>query len=226
MYRQRIYGDLARFHVLDTRQYRADQFPGGSIGDVPERRDPSRQILGEEQEAWLLGALGGDDVTWDVMANTVLFSRLDSDDTAGERFSTGQWDAYQASQQRVIDTVIAKDVAGFVILTGDIHRNYHLNVLADFEDPESRVVGVEFAGTSISSGRDGAATDAGLEVRRRANPHLIASDLRRGYLRCSITHDRWTTKVRAIDKISTRDYQAWTSQELVTIPGRPGIQVS
>lgn len=105
------------------------------------------------------------------LANTVLFSRLDSDATAEDRFSTGQWDSYQAAQQRVVDAVIDKDVDGFVVLTGDIHRNYHLNVLADFEDPDSRVVGVEFAGTSISSGRDGTQTDAGLEIRKQANPH-------------------------------------------------------
>jgi alkaline phosphatase D len=224
MYRQLTYGNLARFHVLDTRQYRTGQLPGGTVGDTPERRDPSRQILGETQEAWLLDSLGSGEVTWDVMANQVLFSRLDSDDTEGERFSTQQWDAYQAAQQRVIDAVAAKNVEGFVVLTGDIHRNYHLDVHADFEDPESRVVGVEFAGTSISSGRDGGETDAGLELRKRANPHLISADLRRGYLRCHITPDLWSTQVRAIDRISTREYQAWTSNTLVTFPGRPGIE--
>ena len=225
MYRQLDYGDLARFHVIDTRQYKTGQLPGSAVGDTAERRDPARQILGTTQEAWLLDSLGSGATTWDVMANTVLFSRLDSDDTAGERFSTGQWDAYQAAQQRVIDTVAAKDAGGFVVLTGDIHRNYHLNVLKDFEDPDSAVVGVEFAGTSISSGRDGGETDSGLEVRKRANPHLVSADLRRGYLRCRITHDLWTTQVRAIDRISTLDYRAWTSHTLVTAPRRPGIQL-
>ena len=226
MYRQINYGDLVRFHVIDTRQYKTGQLPGSTVGDTAERRDPSRQILGPTQETWLLDNLGSGQTTWDVMANTVLFSRLDSDDTAGERFSTGQWDAYQAAQQRVIDTVAAKDAGGFVVLTGDIHRNYHLNVLSDFEDPDSRVVGVEFAGTSISSGRDGGETDAGLEVRKRANPHLVSADLRRGYLRCRITHDLWTTQVRAIDRISTLDYQAWTSHTLVTAPRHPGIEIA
>jgi len=226
MYRQLSYGDLVRFHVIDTRQYKTGQLPGSTVGDTAERRDPSRQILGPAQEAWLLDNLGSGQTTWDVMANTVLFSRLDSDDTVGERFSTGQWDAYQATQQRVIDTVAAKDAGGFVVLTGDIHRNYHLNVLSDFEDPDSRVVGVEFAGTSISSGRDGGETDAGLEVRKRANPHLVSADLRRGYLRCRIAHDLWTTQVRAIDRISTLDYRAWTSHSLVTDPRRPGIEIA
>ncbi len=223
IHRRLTYGDLVSFHVLDTRQFRTTQFPGGAIGDGPQRRDPSRQMLGEEQEAWLLDGLGAGRTTWDAMANTVLFSRLDSDDTEGERFSTGQWDAYQAAQQRVIDTVVQKDLGGFVVLTGDIHRNYHLNVLSDFEDPESEVVGVEFAGTSISSGRDGMETDAGLELRKRANAHLVSADLWRGYLRCRISHAQWATEVRAIDRISSAQYRAWTSQTLVTRPGRPGI---
>jgi alkaline phosphatase D len=226
MYRELTYGDLVRFHVTDSRQYKTGQLPGSTVGDTPERRDPSRQILGAAQEAWLLDSLGSGQTTWDVMANTVLFSRLDSDDTVGERFSTGQWDAYQAAQQRVIDTVAAKDAGGFVVLTGDIHRNYHLNVLADFEDPASDVVGVEFAGTSISSGRDGSQTDAGLELRKAENPHLVYADLWRGYLRCRVTHDEWRTELRAIDRISTLDYHASTSTTLVTLPGHPGLHVA
>ena len=226
MYRQLEYGDLVRFHVVDTRQHKTGQLPGSTVGDTPERRDPSRQMLGQTQEAWLLDSLGSGDTTWDVMANTVLFSRLDSDETAGERFSTGQWDAYQAAQQRVIDAVAARNAGGFVVLTGDIHRNYHLDILSDFEDPDSTVVGVEFAGTSISSGRDGGETDAGLELRKRANPHLVSADLRRGYLRCRITHDLWSTQVRAIDRISTLDYRAWTSHTLTTAPRQPGIQIA
>lgn len=223
MHRRLTYGDLVQFHVLDTRQHRTTQLPGGTTGDVPARRDPSRQMLGLEQEAWFLDGLGSGGTTWDVMANSVLFSRLDSDATEGERFSTGQWDGYQAAQQRVIDTVVGKGVDGFVVLTGDIHRNYHLNVLADFEDPGSAVVGVEFAGTSISSGRDGKETDAGLEIRKQANAHLVSADLWRGYLRCRITPEQWTTEVRAIDRISEQSYQAWTSNVLHTFPGRPGI---
>ena len=85
---------------------------------------------------------------------------------------------------------------------------------------------MEFAGTSISSGRDGGETDAGLEVRKRANPHLVSADLRRGHLRCRITHDLWTTQVRAVDRISSLDYRAWTSHTLVTAPRRPGIEIA
>ena len=125
-----------------------------------------------------------------------------------------------------MDAVREKNLGGFVVLNGDIHRNYHLNVLADFEDPTSDIVGVEFAGTSISSGRDGGQTDAGLELRKAENPHLVYADLWRGYLRCRISHADWRTEVRAINRISTLDYQASTSTTLVTLPGRPGLVVA
>ena len=225
MHRHLTYGDLVRFHVLDTRQFRTTQLPGGTTGDGPERRDPTRQMLGVEQESWLLDGLGSGGTTWDALANTVLFSRLDSGAGALEQFSTGQWDSYRVAQQRVVDAVVDKQVDGFVVLTGDIHRNYHLDVLADFDDPSSAVVGVEFAGTSISSGRDGSQTDAGLELRKAENPHLVSADLWRGYLRCRITHDEWATEVRAIDRVTTLTYDAWTSQTLRTFPGRPGLVV-
>ena len=224
MHRRLTYGDLVRFHVTDSRQFRTTQLPGGTVLEGPARRDPSRQMLGAEQEAWLLDGLGSG-TTWDVMANTVLFSRLDSGAGAVEQFSTGQWDSYRVAQQRVVDTVVDKQIGGFVVLTGDIHRNYHLDVLANFDDPSSAVVGVEFAGSSISSGRDGSQTDAGLELRKAENPHLRSADLWRGYLRCRITHDEWTTEVRAIDKVTTLEHRAWTSQTLRTFPGRPGLVV-
>ena len=101
---------------------------------------------------------------------------------------------------------------------------YHLNVLADFEDPDSKVVGVEFAGTSISSGRDGGETDAGLEVRKRANPHLVKADLRRGYPAGSPTT---CGRRRCVPSTASHpDYSAWTSHTLVTDPRRPGIEIA
>ena len=46
LYRRLTFGDLLDIHVLDTRQYRSDQ-------DQALRLDPTRTILGDEQEQWL-----------------------------------------------------------------------------------------------------------------------------------------------------------------------------
>ncbi len=52
LFRRSTFGDLLDVHVLDTRQYRSDQ-------DQTRRLDPSRTILGDEQERWLLDNLAG-----------------------------------------------------------------------------------------------------------------------------------------------------------------------
>ncbi len=97
-------------------------------------------------------------------------------------------------------------VDNFVVLTGDVHRNYDLDILADYDTPGSATVGVEFAGTSISSGRDGQDSDAGVQDRYAANPHLKFANLQRGYLRCRVDHESWTTELRVLDRVSTPDY--------------------
>lgn len=51
MYRRFRYGNLAEFNVLDTRQYR-NNFPANEA----ERLEPSRSILGFDQERWLFTA--------------------------------------------------------------------------------------------------------------------------------------------------------------------------
>ncbi|MGI8622914.1 MAG: alkaline phosphatase D family protein [Solirubrobacteraceae bacterium] len=225
LYRRISYGDLAQFNVLDTRQYRSSSLPGSTTPDTPERRDPSRTMLGDTQEAWLLNGLSASPARWNVLAQSVLFGRLDSDASDAERFSTGQWDGYQAAQQRIIDHVSEQSVDNFVVLTGDVHRNYDLDILADYENPGSRTVGVEFAGTSISSGGDGVDNDAGLDVRRAANPHLKFANLQRGYIRCRVDHQSWTTELRVLDRISDPDdYSVSTRKTLTTEAGNPGLE--
>ena len=58
---------------------------------------------------------------------------------------------------------------------------------ADFDKPESAVVGTEFTGTSISTGGDGADTRAGMDKIMSENPQLKFFNAQRGYVRCSVT---------------------------------------
>ncbi|MBA3309303.1 MAG: alkaline phosphatase D family protein [Nocardioidaceae bacterium] len=223
LYRRLTYGNLAQFNVLDTRQYRSPSLPGSRTLDTPERRDPSRTMLGTAQEAWLLDGLSASSARWNVLANSVLFGRLDSDPSDGQSYSTGGWDGYQASQQKIIQHVTDQTVDNFVVLTGDVHRNYDLDILADYDTPGSATVGVEFAGTSISSGRDGQDSDAGVQDRYAANPHLKFANLQRGYLRCRVDHESWTTELRVLDRVSTPEYSVSTRKTLMTEAGNPGL---
>lgn len=224
MYRRFTYGDLAEFSLLDARQYRSPEIDG-VLPDGGPRRDPDRTILGAPQREWLLDGLGRSSTRWNVMAQGVLFGMLDTDPGLDRAFANGAWDGYQADQQRVIDGVRERQVDNLVVLTGDIHRNYDLNILADFDDPDSEIVGVEFAGTSITSGGDGEDTNAGLEQRLAANPHLKLANMQRGYLRCHLDHQAWRTDLRVIDTPVTAmgDYQASTRASFVTEAGNPGL---
>ena len=53
LFRRVEWGDLATFHMLDTRQYRSDQSCGDGYDDCPESFDPARSLPGAAQEAWL-----------------------------------------------------------------------------------------------------------------------------------------------------------------------------
>lgn len=182
-------------------------------------------MLGDTQEAWLLNGLSASSTRWNVMAQGVLFGQLDTDASEAERYSTGGWDGYQAAQQRIIDHVSQQGIDNFVVLTGDVHRNYDLDILADYDNPGSRTVGVEFAATSISSGGDGIDSNAGLEERYAANEHLKFANLQRGYIRCRIDHQAWTTELRVLDKVSDpHDYSASTRKVLTTEAGNPGLE--
>ena len=58
LYRAFGWGDLASFHVLDTRQYRTDQPCGDRRGvNCDGINDPAATLLGETQERWLMDGL-------------------------------------------------------------------------------------------------------------------------------------------------------------------------
>ena len=225
LYRRFDFGRLAQVSMLDVRQYRSAQVDTDKIRDSEERRDPARTILGDAQERWYLDGLTSSTAQWNISAQGVLMSMLDSDPTEDQWFAPAAWDGYQASQQRVLDTV-ADGVDNFVVLTGDIHRNYMLDMLASFDDPDSAVVGAEFAATSLSSGGDGVDSDPGLEDRFEANPHLRWASLQRGYARGRVTPEQLQIDVRQVPYVTRHGAPVTTAQSFVVESGTPGIQLA
>ena len=74
------WGALARFSVLDTRQYRSDQECGDGLRPVPcgNLADPARSMLGDAQERWLAEGLGNSDARWQVLAQQVMVAPFDN----------------------------------------------------------------------------------------------------------------------------------------------------
>jgi alkaline phosphatase D len=224
MYRRLSYGDLLRFNVVDTRQYRDNQpcGPGRQL-DCPERLDPARTMLGATQERWLLDGLDGVS-TWNVMANQVILMQGDSVAGPEQGFGMDTWDGYAAARQRLIQGVQERGVDNFVVLSGDAHRSVAADLKAAFDDPGSATVGTEFLGTSISSGGDGQDRDAWGERWLAENPHMKFYNVQRGYARCEVTPTQWRTDYRVVPYVSRPGAPVFTRASIHVTAGKPGIQ--
>ena len=112
LYRRLAFGNLVEFNVLDTRQFRDDQANGdGWKVPTPESEDPSRTMLGEQQERWLLDGLAASQTKWKVLAQQVFFAHRDGDFDPGEEYvSMDAWDGYPGARQRIVDFLAEKDI--------------------------------------------------------------------------------------------------------------------
>jgi alkaline phosphatase D len=221
LYRRISYGNLAEFNVLDTRQYRDDQ-----AASDPERQDPSRTITGEEQERWLFDGLAASGAIWKVIAQQVFFAKRDLDPDEGERYAMDAWDGYLGSQNRVLEFIGEQRIENPVVLTGDVHNNWAAELKADFDDPNSETLGVEFVGTAITSGGDGA--DGPGPNQRAAleeNPHIKFFNGQRGYVRCQLTPEVWRADYRVLHYVKVAGAPIKSRASFAVEAGRPGLQL-
>lgn len=221
LYRRFRYGKLAQLDVIDTRQYRDDQAPGS--GDSAVRRDPSRTVLGDQQEQWLLNGLTNSPARWKLVPQQIPMAQLDSAGGTGLSLNMDAWDGYVPARQRILDAVRESGTDNFVVLTGDAHTNYAMELLADFDDLESKPVGVELVGTSLCSDRDGADTTPALQTRLVENPHLKFANQQRGYLLCTVTPELLSTDFKIVPYVTRRDAPISVRKRIVVEAGKPEL---
>ncbi len=225
LFRRLRFGSLMELHVLDTRQYRSDQPCGDGAKPVCDQaRSPDQTMLGPEQERWLQGGLAASGARWNVVANQVLVSQIDRMREGQVVQSMDQWGGYRVERQRLLEFLGEVRSSNPVVITGDIHSNWAVDLKRNFDDPASEVVGAEFAGTSLSSGGDGGdGTEREAELRAD-NPHLHFFNGQRGYVRCSIGADRLTADYRVVPYVSQPGAPIDTRATFVVEDGRPGAQ--
>jgi alkaline phosphatase D len=218
------WGALARFWVLDGRQYRSDQACNAASDTVPcgNWADPARTMLGQRQEQWLSDGLRASRSRWQVLANQVMVAPNDTDPGPGTRVSMDQWSGYPAARDRLLRSVAERAANRTVVLTGDIHTHWVNELHADFSRPDRPVVAAEFVGTSISSGGDGSAAPGDSQSTR--NPHVKWFANRRGYIACSVDPAAWTAEYRTVPFISRPDAPLETPTRWRVTHGRPGIE--
>jgi alkaline phosphatase D len=223
LYRYYEFGDLLDFNVLDTRLYRSDQACDDVFNkvDCAERFEEDRTILGDAQEEWLLDNLAATETTWNVLANQLPFAKMDFKQGPEEGFRTEQWDGY-VPEQKLVKTAFEEDANNPVVITGDFHSHW-ANNLVSAKDGSSEPVGAEFVGTSISSGGTGTDMDDFGRYVVTENDNVEYYNNQRGYVRCTVTPDTWTTEFRVLEYVDEPGAPIRTDATVELTAGQPGI---
>lgn len=225
LHRRLSYGRLVDFTMLDTRQYRDDQPCGdGRSATCTERFDPDRTMLGGKQKRWLLDGFSRSDARWHVLGNQVPMGETDWDPSEDVTdVWLDPWDGYVAERDRILAEAQERGVRNLVVITGDRHTNYAVDLKADYSDPDSPTVGSEFVGTSISSGGDGEDMNEQGELFLAANPHLKFYNQQRGYVRVHVTPETWRSDFRVVPYVTRPGAPISTRATYVVEDGRPGV---
>lgn len=225
LYRQVAFGRLTNFFMLDERQYRTPQPCGdGNKPPCAETLDPRATLLGAVQREWLFQGLGNSPARWNVLGQGVMMARVDRKNGPEITHSMDQWPGYELERRRVLKFLHGRKIANPVVLTGDIHSNWANNLIADFDDLESRSVATEFVGTSISSGGDGLLIPKGHEQTLAENPFVKFQSAERGYVTCEITPQRWRTDYRGVEYVTRPGAPVHTRASFIVEAGRPELQ--
>jgi phosphodiesterase/alkaline phosphatase D-like protein len=217
IYRRLRWGKVAEFSVLDGRQYRSDQPCGDPfIGPVcGDEQDPARTMLGPVQERWLLDGLRASKARWNVLAQQTIMAPYDYDVGPGESRALDAWDGYAAARERILAAFAEGSIANPLVLAGDWHSTW-VNDLAR----DGRLVGTEFAGTSISSG---CGWDAAVRLGLPANPQVrFYEGAYRGYLLCTVSEDEWRTDMRIVLDARNAASPAYTLAAFAVADDTPG----
>lgn len=156
------FGGLARFFMLDTRQYRDPEacpdiraaFLRGLDPDrCPALHDPARSMLGRQQRDWLLARLPANpDVPWTFLGNQTLMQPAAVSVREGPRLVfTDGWDGYFGERAALLAALASERVPNPVVLSGDVHAFYANALLRDDSAPAQGVAATEFVCGAITS---------------------------------------------------------------------------
>jgi alkaline phosphatase D len=209
-------GNLADLVILEGRvNARSRQLPdergislfnqGGAYAE------PSRQILGAEEESWLSDKLRSSTAKWKLIGQGVMFAQIkvrpeSNADGGGTFINSDQWDGYQPARDRVY-SVLKGDathpaVNNVVILSGDLHSSWAADLSQDPNNSDVTSGGynpntgagsraVEFVGTSVTSPAPGELEEVTAAALALINPHFKYIELsKRGYMLLDIDPTR------------------------------------
>lgn len=220
------WGGVAKFWILDSRQYRSDQ----SCNDAWNSKmpcgdwaDTTRTMLGPAQERWLDRGLAASRARWQVLANQTMVADFDFLPGADFGTSTDDWSGYPAARARLLRSIERHAPNRTVVITGDNHASW-VNELRTGARGKP-MVAAEFLGTSISSGGDGSERNTYLpEASFAENPHVKWHNARRGYVVCEVSADAWRTEFRTVPYVTRPGAPVETASRWHLMRGRAAIE--
>lgn len=235
LYRSFDYGRLARFDVLDDRQYRDYQVcprPGWTGGarwlteqECPDLTNPNRSILGHRQESWLHNQLDTSQARWNIVAQQTMMAEWNGAPRGPQRYNTDGWNGYPAARNRLLQHIQAQNVSNPLIVGGDVHMTMVSDLKSENGNDRSPIVATEIVGTSITS--QGPRNLRSLERTRQNNPHVRFVDAgHRGYVRITLEQDKALAELRAVDDVRWRNSGLKTAARFVIENGRAGVLTS
>ena len=268
IYRHFAIGDLADLLMLDTRivgrdqqlSYAADMLfhssadrqqvpvPDGAAFTAQRLQDPSRDLLGAQQEQWLARTVAdsvGRGASWQVLGQQVLMGnvgipKLDKsafDDpnmpveerqyialmqTLGDQgmpLNLDAWDGYPACRDRVTQ-MLADAGANTITLAGDTHNAWAF----DLCDIRQRPVGVEIGTPAITSpGMESympGTPDELAAAMQAASPGLVSVDVsNRGWTEVTLTPEATHSRWHFVSSVLDRRFTVRSSDALTCLQG-------
>ncbi|HAH08534.1 MAG TPA: alkaline phosphatase [Alphaproteobacteria bacterium] len=230
LYQRSQFGDLVEIAMMDTRQYRSGQAcrtpERGGAQVVPhetcsELFDPTRTILGRDQERWLTRGFGRSTAKWNVLGSAQMISRLKQKTADGKDGSwTDDWNGYPESRKTLSEAIVKSKLSNPMILVGDFHSFWVNDFKADFNVGDSATIATEIVGSSISS----AGPDFDTFTKMLPdNPHVkLFESRKRGYALNTITPKSWRIDLRTVADVTTRSSKGETFASFVVEDGKPG----
>ncbi|MFN0160662.1 MAG: alkaline phosphatase D family protein [Burkholderiales bacterium] len=224
------HGRLARFFMLDGRQYRTPQActppgRGGGVATDPARcaelHDPARTYLGLQQRDWLLMRLPvRPEARWNLLCQQTLMQPAGLTWQGLPWVHTDGWDGYPAERSRLLAALADARVANPVVLGGDVHAFYACALKQDDADPNSPAVASEFVCGAITSPLPSARF-----VQRVAETHPAVRYThtdKRGYLRLRINATSLNAEVMGVADVRRADSPVEVQARLEVTAGRVG----
>jgi len=251
IYRTFQFGDVASVFCLETRLTgRSEEiswfteFAGKAPEEVPEVAaatmqrvaDPSRTMLGAEQEAWLAEGLAGSTAagkSWQVLANQIILASvrppnfqetLTAEQIAaidnpyvgqivafsqlGLPWNLDAWDGFPAARQRLY-AAAAEAGARLVTFTGDTHTAWANNL----HDSRGVLRGVEFGCTSVTSSGLGdvlPVEDLGQQFAEVNEDVAFHDPFGRGYTLVTLTPETVEAAFVKLSTVQAADYDSQT----------------